>query len=533
MSDFTVLAPRESSPANGELRTDSLDSLLGQIADQNAAWQAQQAREAAEGWSTPTPYHVESVDPPLHLLPPVIRNVVNSVSTHLQNAPTLSVLSALVTVASATVGRVEIVGDWDERLMIWAFPVADSSERKSGTVKLISTQPLNAAMKLVREGMASEVQAAIGRRKFAEKRVKALESQIGKADSTVTEDELTRAYADLAAAKVPVQPHFMLTEGTAEGTEKVMMNNCGTAAVIAAEGEMMDNLAGKYGGNGGNVGNLNSAYSGGEPILAARAGDSRYIDNPSLNMLMMVQPLLLGDLNASYVFTEKGFCARWLYGVPASRVDTADSVTPPLDRRALGAWELVIQRLLSRFWVSDPNDQSVVRLTIDDRGIKRIQELRERIKFLSNRPDTSRAEGHWLGKAAGHVMRIAGAFALASDPNATTISGRFVDDACRLFEWLHWEARIAFGQSADGFDVEHADAILKWIVRRNVTVFSARDLKREGPNGYRKVDAGEVLAGLRNHGYLREMPEANRGNGAWLVNPEWLARARIKGIAAR
>lgn len=384
---------------------------------------------------------------PLEVLPPVLRNMAETVAEAVQGDPSLAVvmgLGAAAALAQKTV-KVQARPVWKpEPVSLFVFAVADVSERKTPTYDYMAGPLHDLEAELEERGRTERLMRNERRINLEEQR-KALRRQAAKggeeAGAQGTEAEIAQLAAELEElGPEEGRPRIVMDITTPEELVSKMAQNRGRIAVMSPEGAVVHVLAGAYSGNGqpADVSALLSAYSGKESITVDRKhrqGES--IRHPALTMVLVGQPALFASFCGIKDAEERGVLARFMVvHVPprwprfAPKTDSPD----PEETAEGRAWLALLRSLAARAVSDSP---PVLRLSPEARTL--FDRWHDELE-LERGPE----DGLWssirgyAGKAHGLALRLAGLFHLCSDPDAQDgdlIDVEKVERACQFVDW--------------------------------------------------------------------------------------------------
>ena len=520
--------------------------LTGTARHDRRARRAAAARpDGDDDWPEPAPLKPPPLGVPLEAVPGSMRRLLDTVAESKQVPTELVLLTALAAIsACCSGGKIEIRPGYSEQLSAYTMAVEHSGGRKSPVLSQVASYPLRDACHAV--AADPEIATLATRKKVAEAKLDRIWKDLAKAAPTSTDEDLVDAQAELDEinAERPA-PDFLITEGTIEAVEQVMTEQHGPCAIFAAEGGLVETLAGRYSEKGkgsGSIAALNSAYTG-EPHRVARVKGSRMIDHPSAAIGLIVQPSVLADFAENGAWQRNGLHARWWYAAPATKVGTRSADAPALDPAVIASWSATLEHLLRRHWLSEVG----VHLRLSDDALAIWREYHGLFEPKLAELDRDSGEGTWLAKWSSHLTRMAGLLALSDDADATVVTGDYMQRAGLLVQWLYAEARRAFNGGVDiedadeGVDIGAAVSVLQWLQRRanrqrakgteQPRVFASRDVKTFGPGAVRRWDMDaidallDVLAEAR---WIRAVEAPARGaKGGRTPSPKWEARADL------
>jgi len=475
---------------------------------------------------------------------------VNATASSTQTPRDLAGLIVLAVVATACAKKIAVYirPDWTEPANLFVLVVLPPGERKSAVFKM-ATDPMFRFEKELRAGVLPERSRASQRVDVLRDALKKLKRDAAKA-TAVKRDELLRkidqADKELADAEkaIPAIPRLFADDVTPERLVGLMAEQGGRIAVLSAEGDLFEIVAGRY--------------SDGKPnmmaFLKAHAGDSITVDRvnrsaesvtaATLTLGLTIQPEVLRGLARKRGFRGQGLLARFAYALPVSPVGSRDVNPPSVPDLVQRAYVRGVELLLGLPEERDADGEIVSRhLRFKPASQALLQDFMARLEPRLGPDGDLVALRDWAGKLAGLVARLACLLAVADRvPSAEggpghDVSEHHVHRAIELGEYLLAHAIRAFNAMQLDPATEDARAVLRWLKKDGRRVVAKRDvyegLRRRFPKAR---DLDPVLDLLEEHGFLiaQEMPK-RRGPGRpaspqYAVNPHWHVRTnRTKG----
>lgn len=326
-----------------------------------------------------------------------------------QTPPDMAALLGLA-VASGCICNVACVrgyGDHTEPAPIWALVLSEPGTRKSAVLSELLRPILKWESERARD-TKPEIAAAAHKRRLAEKRLRAMEDEIGSTvesnGRTRLEEDAIRLAQETESMRMPTAPVLLASEPTPEALARQMKENHGRALLASAEGDALDIIQGRYSG-AKNYGVLLKGHAG-DPIRAQRVGrPSDVIDRPALAVALCVQRAAVEQVWTDPQAEGRGLLARFAIIAPPDLVGSRDVRPEPVRPPARAAWHSAIAGLLSLTPCCDPDrDPVVVGLSPDaDRLYHALQ-----IRVESSLGSGDLAERReWGSKLCGLVLRIA------------------------------------------------------------------------------------------------------------------------------
>lgn len=446
------------------------------------------------------------------------------------SAPVDYTAAGLLTVAGSLLGNARVAAprqDWHEPPILWTVLLGAPSAGKSPALdplsRILDSFEAEAAADhaLTVRAHTTDAEAAKARR------VQWLKAIKGAATSGSTPPPLPE---DAEEPTAPCWPRVRLSDATLEAAADLSAGN--------PKGLLLyrDELAGwwrgfnRYNGGDGERQFWLQAYGARSYVIDRKTAPQPVtIDRLAISVLGGAQPDVLSQMLAG---EADGFAARFLYAYPEP-VAGFRLVTDCVDQ--IGA-KVALSRLKDLALSGDDGGAPDVPQACPLAGeAAQIFEVWWRGRKHESLEATG-LWGGWLGKQSGQALRLAlileHLWWSASRPNADfprIISADAMEAAITLIDdWAAPMAKRAFGASA--ISPEEADAMMlaRWLRRRALPVFNAREARRsaDGPGG-RLVKPAAMTAAcevLESGGLIRSVggragETAGRKRQDYAVNP--------------
>jgi hypothetical protein len=472
-------------------------------------------QRSPRGWAAPVPLTGGTIATPafpLNALPTWTRAKVHAVAHDTQTPPDLAATIALACLSTAAGGRVSVLVrpeiGWREPVNLFTVAALPPGSRKSPVFSSL-TAPITAAEAELVEKLLPEITTLKVDKKAAEDAAARAADQYAKASLAEVDGARFEAHQAALAAEavtVPAIPRLFVDDVTPGALASILAEQHGSLAILSAESEVFNVIAGRYSGTP----NMNVFLKGhaGDALRVDRRGrPPETIEHPALTLGICTQPSALADLAAIPGAAGRGLLARFLFTVPDSTIGTRESDPAPADPAAHSMWALKLQALLlSLRELPEP-----LTLTLSPKA----DELRRAASadYEAEMADGARLAGlrDWGSKAIGAMVRIAGLLHLAAhldDGYGRPISFETMNSALTLIEYYTDHALIAFGLMTTDETTARAITVLDWIERTGPARFTARDAYRGLPRTKfpKMADLEPALTLLEQHGYLRRLP---------------------------
>jgi replicative DNA helicase len=506
-----------------------LAHLAGELADSTAA-------HGGRAWEPPMPFGAAGDVPafPVEILPGWLGEYVAAVATATQTPPDLAGMLALAVLAAIAGGSVEVEPrpGWREPLCLFIAVGMDAGARKSSVFTALTRPVADFERDQAAAALPGITETATLRR-IADQAAAQAEAAAGRAPASQQEEARAEAIARAAEAArlvVPPLPRWLVDDATPEALAGLLATY-GRIALLSPEGDVFDQMAGRYSQAGPNLGVYLKGHAGDLLKVDRRGRPPEYVERPCLTIGLAVQPEVLRGLAGRPGFGGRGLLARFLYSLPESLVGRRQPGAPPVipavaDRYALEMHALAasLSALAGDDWPALlALDQAAGELLL---GFERDLEPR----LAAGSGDLAHLAG-WAAKLAGATCRLAGLLHLAGhlrDGWNRPISADTFAGAIQLAGYLVEHARAVFDLMGADPRVDDARWLLDWISRTGQVQFTRRDAHHAAPRGRfpKATDLDPALALLEEHGWLRRVDADSPGprggrppSPRFLVNP--------------
>lgn len=418
---------------------------------------------------------------------------------------------------------VEMKSGWQEPTNLYVLIVLEPGNRKSAIFRL-TTKSIYEFERRLREDFAPLVEQNQSKLRMLKKRQEHLEKKItqsSKEDVTLR-DELTEVTRKIAEFQEIAEPTIIVDDVTSEAITTALNQNGGKLALLSSEGDLFDQIVGRYSKNL----NLNVYLKGhaGDAIKVNRMGrSSEYIESPALTIGICSQREVLRGMNKTQALRGRGLVGRFLYSIPESILGSREINPEPLPKQLKAGYDAMISRL---FGMTNNNDEPHILLP-DTEALQLFDGFQHSIEKRLNEDDGDLSYmSDWAGKLCGQVARIAGILHVMqwhNNAHNTAISASSVRAAISLGQYLIPHAKAAFNEMQVDPCIRISKRIVRWILRKQETIFSRRDLFRtlEGGSITKVDDLQEPLELLEKHGYIRLLPVDKSGKPGRPKGPDY------------
>jgi len=477
-------------------------------------------------WETPIPFEEFSLPPfPVEALPPAVRNYVLAVAESTQTPMDMSASAALAIMALCEQGKYRIRGkaDWLEPLNIFVVIVAEPSERKSAIISLM-TKPVNEFEAEQNRKNAAALESSRMNKRILERRQRVLEDKAAK--GKLEDGELESLAQEVSDYKEKTPLRLYVDDVTTEKLTSVLAEGNGKAAIVSAEGGIFDMLSGIYTKNV-NIDVMLKGHSG-DCIRVDRIGrNSESIMNPTLTVLLTVQPNVLAGMMQNGTFRGRGLTARFLYCMPTSIVGRRKYRTEPIPSDIAREYLLLIRNLLEDEQQSEPE---IITLSPEADCLLESFAADLEPKLKQEYADIA----DWAGKLVGAILRVAGILCRASVyyshdfldiPDSLIVDEGTMQNAILIGLYFLDHSKAAFSLMGADILVKQCQYVLSAVKKNSLSEFNRRDIMRLCRN-FKTVDEVQpVLDHLSEYGYIAPKGGENySGKGrptaqTYLVNP--------------
>jgi replicative DNA helicase len=505
-----------------------LAHLAGELADTTT--------HGGRGWEPPVRFGVAGEVPafPVEVLPSWLGEYVAAVATATQTPPDLAGMLALAVLATVAAGAIEAEPrpGWREPLCLFVAVGMDAGARKSAVFTAMTSPVAEFERQQAAAALPGITETAVLRR-IADQAAATAEAAAGKAPANQQEEARAEAIARAAEAAnliVPPIPRWLVDDATPEALAGLLASY-GRIALLSPEGDVFDQMAGRYNQAGPNLGVYLKGHAGDLLKVDRRGRPPEYVERPCLTIGLAVQPEVLRGLAGRPGFGGRGLLARFLYSLPESLVGRRQVGASPVPPAVVDRYALELQALAASL-AAPAGDDSPAVLTLDQEAGELLlgfeRDLEPRLAAASG--DLAHLAG-WAAKLAGATCRIAGLLHLAGhlrDGWNQPIGADTFAGAARLAGYLVDHARAVFDLMGADPRVDDARWLLDWITRTGQAQFTRRDAHAAAPRGRfpKATSLDPALGLLEEHGWLRRVdadPVGPRGgrpaSPRFLVNP--------------
>lgn len=425
---------------------------------------------------------------------------------------------------------IEIKPGWREQINLYILNIAAPSERKSPA--------LSAQLKVLNEyefnyNNCFKLEIARSKSEFLllTKKREDLINNIAKNKSKDIEkdqQELALIDEEIALFKPKKELKLFHDNITPEKLGIVLADEDGCSAIVSSEGGIFDMLAGNMFKKNEDIDIFLKAFSGDDYRVDRVSRDSIIIRNPTLTMLLSVQPNVIENMMSNSKFLGRGLTARFLYSFPKTLVGTRPFFTKPIPESEIRKFETMIKDLLDNNTATENRERITISLSPEALTL-----FAEFYSFVETSLKSNYADiNNWAGKIVGTTARIAAillcadATVLYKDKSKYIVDADTMSRAITIGKYFIDHSLIVHTVLADAFT-----NLCKYVVERikikHLEIFTCRDLKRACKRIKKTEECFEVINNLIELGYIKELPEEQNKNVGRPTSPKYIANPSL------
>lgn len=489
---------------------------------------ASSERAVADAWGHPVPFHQNELPPfPTEVFPNWLREFIEAEAEATQTPPDMAALMAFSVLGLALAKKVtvRVRPGWIEPVNIWTMTTMEPANRKSAVVRDLM-DPVVVFQRDEALRLAPSIRDALARRKIIEARCEYTRTRAAKAmppDAQRLTDETLRLTQEAAAVDVPVSPKLWTDDCTPEMMGSLLSEHEGRMAIISAEGNIFELMAGRYSKGRPNIGVYLAGHAGDPYMVDRRGRPSEYVPQAAVTIGITVQREVLRGLAERPAFRGCGLLARFLYSVPKSWLGRRKSEPPAVPSYVRERYRRNIMNLLTLPFGTDENNEPAARtISLDAAAHTLFKTYQEQLEPQLAPYGELGHLSDWAGKLCGAIARLAALLHAAeavhtgNKPWDWPITGETMTRTLQLAGYLVAHARAAFAEMGTDPLVEQARFVLGWLERKDLRTFTQRDLF-EGVKGdprFKRVESlRPAIDLLLEHGWLRRREAERTGPG--------------------
>jgi hypothetical protein len=416
--------------------------------------------------------------PPSVIPIPWLRDHIAAVAAATETPPELPASMGLA-VCSACVQRtheVEPEPGYREPLNTWICVALNPGNRKSAVLNEMTAPVMDYERELTAE-LQEPIGLAESELRLAEERLSNLRRQAAKAkgqDYIRLKHEVRELEKELP--EVPVPPRFWTQDVTPEKLASLMAEHDEKMAILSDEGGLFDTLAGRYSAGIPNLDLCLQAHAGSPHRVDRGSRPPVFLARPALTIAMSPQPDVLRGMAKQPGFRGRGFLARWLYVVPASKLGHRSLELNPVPAEVRRVYHEGIRSLL-RLPQGAGGQPHVIRLS--DAARQEWKAFQRHVEHEMRDGATFEHIRDWASKLPGAAARLAGVLHCcehaADEPASHLVAQTTMDAALSIAAILEQHALATFSLMAADPTMDGARKIWGWIERQRRATFSRRD----------------------------------------------------------
>jgi len=491
------------------------DELLKVIEDNQKPVPADWLSRDENEWPMPINLEAQALPEwPRYCLPDSINAFAQALSASTETPSELAGLLCLSVLSAAGAGKYEVnvEGDYVEPVCLWTCISLPPASRKTAVLTAV-TKPLMAWECEQRKNLEAQVRESKSDYETLQERILKKRREAASSSKEMHEDLMQEIHDIEASLKAPIKfPQLWTNDITPENLAMLMAENDERMAVLADEGGIFENIAGRYSNGTPNFDVFLQAHAGSSVRVNRASRDSIYLKKPVLTFGLTTQPDVLRSIANKPGFRGRGLLARFLYAMPQSNLGYRVLENKPIPQAARNGYESVVAAVLNHSWQMAPEGKvpHTLRLTPESQRLwKEYQrmlevELREggRLAHITD----------WAGKLPGAVIRIAALLHIASlahdDPWKVNIHEVNIDAAISIAKFLSCHALAVFDFMGADNSLEQARIVLKWIQREKLQKFTFRDCHYAHKNIFKRAaELEDPIGVLIERNFIREVTQ--------------------------
>lgn len=363
-------------------------------------------------------------------------------------------------------------GTWAEPVVLYSLALLASGEGKSPVFSRLIDPVIEASMEVC-DAKQGDVLDQKARNRMVKKHLRSFETdQMRKVRaSEISLDEAILAVAaeermmKSAARSSNLLPVRVLTDASPAAVLDAMEANDGRLVVASPEAEALLNF------RGGSKEAVLKGFDGETLTQARRTTGEVTVERPVVNMLLAMQPAVLGSLGADMV--NRGLMPRFLISYPETMVGRRASRPTLVKPETIEAYEEGVRAIVERF-----ASNKVTDIVWEPTAVKEIGTWRDEIEPMLAADGDLASITAWASKVRGaHFVRLAALLAIMD--GRTTVGKGDALDAKAILRLLITDARRAFGAMGASFTNDDLVHLMSIVARVGEGVFSKRDIMRK------------------------------------------------------
>jgi hypothetical protein len=364
-------------------------------------------------WELPIALETHNLpDFPVDAFPSWLQQFIRAEAEATQTPLDMGAMMALSVLGMALARKIEVrVKDgWFEPVNVWTITTMEPANRKSAIVRDLMA-PAMAYQRDEAARLAPAIREAKARRNVLELKAERMRGYAAKARGEELKrliEEVTKTTEDAAAVDVPVSPRLWTDDCTPEMMASLLSEHQGRMAIISAEGNILELMAGRYSKGQPNIGVYLAGHAGDAYMVDRRGRPSEYVPDPAITIGITVQNEILRSMASQPRFRGCGLLARFLYCNPQSRLGRRKTDPAPVPASLSETYHRNVYGLLSLPFRGEAEEQRahIVAMTADAR--EALYQFQTELEPMLSPYGELGPINDWGGKLCGAVVRIAG-----------------------------------------------------------------------------------------------------------------------------
>jgi len=455
-------------------------------------------------------------------LPSWAGDFVTAISAATETPAELAAGMVLVTCAAAAARsfNVQVKPGYHEPCNLWIVAALPPGNRKSA-IQSAATNPLVEWEREQAKRLQPEIDAASSDRKTMEARAKRLRSKAANEEDLETAKQLAREAADIEAKlpHVPVAPQIWTSDATPERLGNLLADHDECMAWLSSEGGVFDLLQGRYSGGIPNLDLILKSHSGDAERVDRGSRPPVHLRYPRLSIGLSPQPDVLRGLASKPGFRGRGLLARFLYLLPPSPLGYRSLADQPVPTAVRNNFRAGVQAMLSTGQVQADHGKLPLRtVKLSNGALALWQDFALEIERQMQPGGEFEQLTDWAGKAPGAAARISGVLHgiihAHGAPWDEKVTPETMEAALNIASVISRHSLAAMDVMGADDAVAAAQAVLRWIERRQLDSFSIRDAFNGLKGTFSRVEyLRRAIATLEERGYVIVSQGIREGRG--------------------
>jgi len=418
----------------------------------------------------------DAPDELVDFLPEWLANFCDETADELQVPVNAVALLGIGAVTAAVNGGANTcpISTWAEPVVLYTLALLASGEGKSPVFSRLLDPVIEASAEVCDEH-AGDVLTQKARNRMVKKHLRSFETEqmrhvrageisLDEAIAAVAAEERMMKNAARSDNKLPVR---VLTDASPAAVLDAMEANDGRLVVASPEAEALLNFRGT---------SKEAVLKGfdGETLTQARRTTGEVtIERPVVNMMLAMQPTVLGSLGADMV--NRGLMPRFLIAYPETMVGRRSSRPTLVKPATIESYEDNIRQIVEKFTTN-----KIIDIVWETQAVKEIGTWRDEIEPMLAADGDLASITAWASKVRGaHFVRLSALMAIMN--GRTTVTVGDAQDAKSILRLLITDARRAFSTMGASFTSDDLVHLMSIVARlpEGTEVFTKRDIMRK------------------------------------------------------